>query len=220
MDILNATLIADLTAAVYSVIGKNKLDYTKENSVKVVLALANICSSLCAIAKLDFDTFLQEAKVSHDDFMKSDLIVDLQKQYPVKDSAATSSEVNDYAGKQSKLCYVIETKSPEFSSFSTSVFKLVFDKCMEIMEEKKLLISDMPVLIGCLASIAAYFTSFYSVNREVLTDAIINYYQAMDSYDPNKNVDENVEKLKLKINSTNNVSPVANTSNKKKFDLN
>lgn len=223
MDILNAKLIADLTAAVYSVIGKNKLDYTKENTVKVVLTLANICSSLCAISEIDFDTFLQEAKVSHDDFMKSDLIADLQKQYPVKDSSTSSFEVKEYAGKQAELCSVIETKSPEFNSFSTTVFNLVFDKCIEVMEEKKLLISDMPVLIGCLGSLAAYFTSLYSVNRDVLTNAIINYYHAMDSYDPNKNMDENVEKLKLKFSLKDikdSPTPVVNVSNKKKFDLN
>ena len=223
MDILNATLIADLTAAVYSVIGKNKLEYTKENATKVINALANVCSSLCAISKLDFDVFLQEAKDSHDEFMKSDVLGALREKYPVKDSSDVSTNVAEYAGKQSTICSVIENKTaltPEGTSFSTDVFNLVLDKCVEIMEEKQLLIADMPLLIGCLGSMGAYFSNIYNVSRDVLTTTISNYYNAMDSYDPDKDLGENVEKLKSKLN-LKDVNTVANvSSNKKKFDLN
>ena len=220
MDILNANLIADLTAAVYSAIGKNKLDYSKENATKVIHALANICSSLCAISKLDFDTFLQEAKDSHDEFLKSDVLGTLQEKYPVKDSSNISTDVAEYVGKQSTICSVIENKTAtESTSFSTDVFNLVFDKCIEIMEEKDLLVADMPLLIGCLGSMGAYFSNFYNVNRNILTTTISNYYQAMDSYEPTKGLNENVEKLKSKLNLKDSNS-VANVSNKKKFDLN
>ena len=220
MDILNATLIADLTAAVYSVIGKNKLDYTKENATKVIRSLANICSSLCAISQLDFDTFLQEAKESHDDFRKSGLLDTYQKKYQVKES---SMILTNESQVKSPLDLSLENSSDsEAIKFSTNIFNLVFDKCVDIMEEKTLLVSDMPLLIGCLGAVGTYFCKTYNVSKDILISTIENYNTAMDSYDPEQDLSANVDKLKSKLNvkEPNPFTTTTNVSTKKKFDLN
>lgn len=208
MDLLNVSLIAQLTEAVYEVVGKNKLAYNKENVNRIINSLANVCSTLCALSKIDIEEFISTAKSSHEEFLKSDTLTKIQEKYPLR-------EPQDLPESSPPSTGVMKSSSSEdeYISFSTNLFNLVYEKLIQVMEEKQLLIADMPLLVGCIGSMAAYFSNIYGIKKDVLTNTIDNYYKAMGSYEPDKNLDENVAKLKSSLKLDN---PVVDSSSKKK----
>lgn len=230
MKVVKSNLLSDLTAAIYTVISKNNLDYSKENATKVVTALGNICSTLCAISNVDLDLFLQEVKSSHDEFIKSDLIELYQKRFPIKESL--EKDINllekdlDLLEKDIDLMtseFNLEQKTSSITSdavaFSADIFNTVYLKSINIMEEKNLLIADMPLLIGCIGAVAAYFCKIYNVKKDILTNTIDSYYSALDYSVPDQNMDHNAENLKANLSSDK--SPVVDSSKKKKsYDIN
>lgn len=183
----DSKLIAELTLAIYNVIGKNGLEYNKDNAKKVINALASVCSTFCMFSDLNFDEFIDYSKESYEESSKDKSILLLKEEFKIKaaelqSSKKETSNVESLSGFKDKQ-YVKDSLFVKNISFAQTMFEDIYSKMMDIMQEKNLLISDMSVMIGCLGAVGAYFSEIYDVDKDLIVKTINEYYKSLEDYD-------------------------------------
>ena len=190
----DSKLIAELTLAIYSVIGKTGLEYNKDNAKKVIDALASICSTFCMFSDLDFDEFISNAKEIYETDSKDDGFLSIKEEFKNKaakmqSSKKETSNVESLSGFKDKK-FVKDSVFGRDVSFAQTMFEDIYSKMMDIMQDKNLLTTDMPVMIGCLGAVGAYFSEIYDVDKDLITKTITEYYKSLENYDKLNDVEK------------------------------
>lgn len=189
MKEVDSTLLYDLTVAVYSVINKNKLEPSKENAEKIVTALGEFCSSLCAISNLDIDDFTGNVKEVYEEISGSESLVKYRDEFEGKSRVKEAEPVDNTYENVESLSGFKDKKFVKDSifgadiSYAQTMFESVYDKMLDIMQEKNVMTSDMPVMIGCLGAVGAYFSEIYNVDKDLIVKTINEYYKSLEEYE-------------------------------------
>jgi hypothetical protein len=184
--------VGDLTIAIYGVIAKSGMTYSKENAKKVLESLGEFAATFSLFSDLDFDEFLVSSKQSHEKISKDESILTVKETYKNKvaerEQAKEQSKEQSYENVESlsgfkDKKFVKDSLFGRDVSYAQTMFEDIYDKLLDLMEEKNVYVFDMPVVIGCLGAVGAYFSEIYNVDKNLIVKIVTEYYKSLEDYD-------------------------------------